>query len=271
MKFETMSHRLLSFSADPSLRKPARVEKVEEFLKLAREVSSTDSRGIEMMLSGSSLFIHDLDEPRLIELLTFLSMKLDRFDFEQWISRGYDWALRDRAFEAIPTIHKFTNQVLVFEADSFKGSITPELIDFLETNREICAIRPFIQLRDWCQNPAGIEGFVRLIKLVNLDELVRHFTNGHEEYEDYGALSLLCEEGAFDGYFDQQTISVLIARGLIAGLSKAATGAAVDHILKRFEPSQVLTLLAAEAKKPICSSGLTQALAKVYEWAQSKN
>jgi len=271
MKSEDMSHRLLIFSSDLKLRKAARVKKVEDFLELARQVPANNSRTIEMLLFSHSLHVHDLDEIRLVELLTFLSIKLDPSDFTQWVSDRYDLALKDHALQAIQTIHSVTGIHLVFDPSEYRGDITPELIDFLEENKHLATVSPFAQVYSWRQTTAGIEGFVRLIKLVNHKNLVNFFITGHEDYPAYIPLSLLSEEGALDGYFDQDIINILNARGLIAGLNNATTDDMAEMILKRHEPTQVLMLLAAEAKRPICGSELTKALAKVHRWAHGKH
>lgn len=265
MKNNANAARIAAFSHDPAQRKAGRLQIISLFLersKLLAHENLVDS------LQRDNLFIHELDEKDLLSFLSLAASHIERHDFQNWLDLKISLALKDHSFDQAKMIMDFSKQKTCFAIDNFAGSLSFEILDFLELNQKQIKVEPFVQIK-WNHNIAGVEGFVRLIKLIEPEAFSQFVKHGHAEAWEFETIGLLTQEGHFEGVFESEIADILIGKSLVAGLN--GTNATDKHklILDQLDPAQVLYLLAAQANYSDIRETV-DALQNARAWAKSQ-
>lgn len=265
MKSNANAARISAFSSEPAQRKAGRLEIISRFLQRSKSRSHQD---LVESLNKDNLFIHELEEKDLLNFLALAASHIERHEFKGWLDLKFSMALKDHSFDQAKVILDFSKQKTRFAIDGFYGSLSSEILDFLERNQEQIVFEPFVQI-NWDHNIAGVEGFVRLIKLIEPDSFNQFVKHGHAETREFSTIGLLAQEGHFDEAFDSELVDILIGKYLVACLNE--TDAADTHklFLDQFDPAKVLYLLATQASYSE-NRETVSALKKTHAWADSK-
>jgi hypothetical protein len=199
----------------------------------------------------------------------FVSTHYAEHELQPWLEQKLFWALNDHAFEQAAVIAKFSKEKIFLEITDYIGIFTEDLVIFLESHTSIIGIKPFIQI-EWTNNKAGVEGFARLVKLVDPEAMKDFISRRSPEGRDYPPLAMLLQEGKMEGYFDNKTRELIIARSYVYSLSSAFSENQTALILQDMEPERLLYLLAVEAKQPDDTSDFLRALSNTAAWVKSK-
>lgn len=236
---------IAAYSINKEIRTEGRLTLIQQFLDKARERGESF---IADEIISARLYIHELENEQIHEIVQLALNHLEYVDFIAWVKWKVINAIRDEYYTKATLILELCMGQVNFEVGDF-SLFTPSLLRFLEEQAQKYTLSPFTQM-NW-HNGAGVEGFQKLLTIVGSPRIKKHIhdDNFYDKHDStYTALGAMCKEGLLDGFFDRETLNLILARSLIQNLSKNPHKSVVADLANGFTSGRLLEIFATEAK-----------------------
>ena len=198
------------FSSDTHLRDLARVAYAE---CLFADFEGKEQSFIADSVLNNSLFLHATNLSDMKSMINRLRGILTADDFDKFIKKAIWQCIADDCYEKCKTIvDDYLSEKVEYDHRQF-GIITSEKLDFIESISDKIAVHPFINM-NYMFNKSGLEGHVRLLKLVNQKRLKLSIQGNWLTEESYAVLCTAAFMGYLDDFMSKEMIATIQAKAL---------------------------------------------------------